>query len=311
VQKNSKDFAVNDEMVEPIIIQVQAEQSLPIQARDDSWDDDAFSWPEPEPEPEPPDPPFDVVKYMRSLNVDVEVGPSRLPRLIFPDSLPDACRQLIRLFCTKREYVKAILAEFLPELQEAKPASKPRVRSPSRLRRERIREAIDRERCPLQRSEIAQALHMKSEGSLGRDLAWMTSDSCPPEERLVNIPREGYWPASIPWPDPEPMVVYEYRLLGILLALPTLVPVAAEALSPDEIGHTGLRRILEELFFLRAAGLPPDLDSLQGRLLDRPDLLEDARSLRENSDQRYSGNLARAQWLIAILNRFVDLKASK
>jgi DNA primase len=58
----------------------------------------------------------------------------------------------------------------------------------------------------------------------------------------------------------------ERQLLELLLADPALVPTAAAAVRPEEIEHPGLRRLLDGLYALHAAGEPPTLDLLRPRL---------------------------------------------
>jgi DNA primase len=72
----------------------------------------------------------------------------------------------------------------------------------------------------------------------------------------------------------------EKQLLNLLLAYPEFVAQAAPAVSPDEITHTGLRRMLAELYSIHAAGLTPDMDILREKLHDRPDLYEAAEKCR-------------------------------
>jgi DNA primase len=131
-----------------------------------------------------------------------------------------------------------------------------------------------------------------------------------PRTGLVMIPAE---PDGLPVDDSPParvgpVVALERQLLGLLLASPWLVPAAAAGLSPDEISHTGLRRMLAELYSIQAAGLSPDLDSLRERLLDRPDLFEAARKLHDIGHQVDREADARTEWLGVILKRFADLK---
>jgi DNA primase len=66
-------------------------------------------------------------------------------------------------------------------------------------------------------------------------------------------------------PDPE-----ERELLQVLLANEALVPTAAAEVRPDEIRHPGLRRLLEGLYGLHAAGEPPTLDQLRAGLNGDP-----------------------------------------
>lgn len=68
----------------------------------------------------------------------------------------------------------------------------------------------------------------------------------------------------------------ERQLLELLLAEPVLVGLAAEQLAADAISHSGLRRMLAELYAIREAGQFPDLDALRVRLIDRADLVEAA-----------------------------------
>ena len=92
------------------------------------------------------------------------------------------------------------------------------------------------------------------------------------------------------------------------LASPWLVPSAAAALSPDDISHSGLRRMLAELYSIQAAGLAPDMDSLRERLLDCPELFESAKRLHEVGHQVDRESDARSEWLGVILKRFTDMR---
>jgi len=96
----------------------------------------------------------------------------------------------------------------------------------------------------------------------------------------------------------------ERNLLEILLADPGLVPKAAAAISPDEITHSGLRRLLAELYRSQAAGAVPDLDWLREQLLDRPDLFESAQKLQFVGHQMQE----RERWLGRLLQRFGEMK---
>ena len=96
----------------------------------------------------------------------------------------------------------------------------------------------------------------------------------------------------------------ERNLLEILLADPGLVPTAAAAISPDEIAHSGLRRLLAELYRSQAAGAVPDLDWLREQLLDRLDLFESAQKLQFVGHQIQE----RERWLGRLLKHFADMK---
>jgi DNA primase len=71
----------------------------------------------------------------------------------------------------------------------------------------------------------------------------------------------------------------EKQLLSLLLAYETLVPIAAAEISPEEIRHSGLRRLLEGLYALQADQRPPTLDCLRSRI-DNGELLEAALRLQ-------------------------------
>ncbi|WP_439626217.1 DNA primase [Gemmata sp.] len=76
-------------------------------------------------------------------------------------------------------------------------------------------------------------------------------------------------------PKSDPHYFMAATLVRLLIAEPGLVAVAADAgVTPDEVAHTGIRRILAEMFDAWRAGQVPDLDVLRERLADRPDLFE-------------------------------------
>jgi DNA primase len=82
----------------------------------------------------------------------------------------------------------------------------------------------------------------------------------------------------------------ERQLLSLLLADESLVPVAAVEVRPEEIRHSGLRRLLAGLYALQAEKQPPTLDCLRSRI-DNGELLEAALKLqgigRSESDPEY------------------------
>jgi DNA primase len=97
--------------------------------------------------------------------------------------------------------------------------------------------------------------------------------------------------------------VIERQLLELLLAEPALVPDAYATVPPETLTHTGLRRMLEELYALHAAGESPDLDALRVRLIDRPDLAESAMRLQEVGRSMTE----RPAWLGRIIDAFARL----
>ncbi len=101
----------------------------------------------------------------------------------------------------------------------------------------------------------------------------------------------------------------ERQLVELLLADPGLVPTAAFAVTPDDLTHTGLKRILGEMYAIQAAGAVPDLDALRERLGDRPDLYDAAQKLHFVGASMGREPEERAEWLKRVLTRFSDLKA--
>lgn len=94
----------------------------------------------------------------------------------------------------------------------------------------------------------------------------------------------------------------EKQLLELLLAEPVLVSVAAGQIEPETLLHTGLRRMLDELYALHRAGQPADLDGLRVRLIDRPDLVTAAQRLQDTGRHMTD----RPEWLKRILNWFEE-----
>jgi DNA primase len=96
-----------------------------------------------------------------------------------------------------------------------------------------------------------------------------------------------------------PAAAPERELLEVLLAEPTLVPLAAAEVAPEQIQHPGLRELLSALYDLQAEGQPATLDLLRVRM-DNPQLATTALDLQDigrmNSD--------RAAWLRRILAEF-------
>jgi DNA primase len=89
----------------------------------------------------------------------------------------------------------------------------------------------------------------------------------------------------------------ERQLAELLVGDPNLIPVAATQLAPEHVTHTGLRRIIAELYAAQAAGTVPDLEVLRTRLSDRPDLFDAAQQLQLVGGQMQD----RAEWLSRVL----------
>jgi DNA primase len=67
--------------------------------------------------------------------------------------------------------------------------------------------------------------------------------------------------------------------------------MAKASVPLEKLTHTGLRRMLAEMYDLHAGNVTPDLDALRVRLIDRPDLakaaadqLEVGRGMRERPE---------------------------
>jgi DNA primase len=105
-------------------------------------------------------------------------------------------------------------------------------------------------------------------------------------------------------PKAGPAVAAERQLVEILLADPGLVPKAAAVIAPEEITHSGLRRLLSELYRSQAAGAVPDLDWLREQLIDRPDLFDWAMNRQFVGQQMQE----REEWLNRLLRRFAEMK---
>lgn len=103
----------------------------------------------------------------------------------------------------------------------------------------------------------------------------------------------------------RPALPAERQLVELLLSDPNLIPVAATQLAPEQVTHTGLRRIIAELYAAQAAGAVPDLEALRARLHDRPDLFDAAHRLQLVGLHMQD----RAEWLSRVLNELVAMRS--
>ncbi len=94
----------------------------------------------------------------------------------------------------------------------------------------------------------------------------------------------------------------ERQLLEVLLAEPPLVSLAVASIPPEELKHSGLRRMLTDLYALHQDGHSADLDGLRVRLMDRPDLAEAAMKLEFVGRQMND----RPEWLGKIVKKFAS-----
>lgn len=115
-----------------------------------------------------------------------------------------------------------------------------------------------------------------------------------------NYPTRRYAEAAPPEKGSAPAPTEERQLLEVLLADPGLVGKAAAEVTPEEVTHRGLRRLLEGLYALQMAGLPPTLDSLREDLQDSAPLVSKAFELQETGLAH--GN--RQAWLDDLLGHF-------
>ena len=83
----------------------------------------------------------------------------------------------------------------------------------------------------------------------------------------------------------------EKQLLQILLADPHYVADAMKSVPAESVEHSGIRRIIAELYALCESGVPADMDGLRVRLMDRPDLASaalDNQHVGRNMNERAS-----------------------
>lgn len=85
-------------------------------------------------------------------------------------------------------------------------------------------------------------------------------------------------PASIPIPKLQ--MSAEMQLLDLLLAYPEYLEKSRSTVLAEELAHSGLRRLLEELYAIHDRKQTPDMDILRERLHDRPDLYDAAEKRR-------------------------------
>jgi DNA primase len=110
-------------------------------------------------------------------------------------------------------------------------------------------------------------------------------------------------PANGPKLSPAELAL-EKQLLQLLLAEPGLVGTARERVPPDTLRHTGLRRMLSELYTLHTDGQPADMDGLRVRLMDRPELFEAAQKLQDVGHKMNE----RGEWFGRIVSRFAEMR---
>jgi len=146
-------------------------------------------------------------------------------------------------------------------------------------------------------TRVAHRLGLRQETVWAR-LAELKADRRRKEQQRAHEERQSAPAPAKPAVTKAP--VLERQLLELLLAEPALVPDAYATVPPDTLTHTGLRRILEELYALHAAGETPDLDALRVRLTDRADLADAAMSLLE----RGRSMTERPAWLGRIIDAF-------
>ncbi len=147
-------------------------------------------------------------------------------------------------------------------------------------------------------TRLSQRLGLRQEtvwarlAELKRERQRIDQQHVPPPPKQVSSPTRSAGPPP----------TLEKQLLQLLLAEPTLVAAAAEKVNPETLSHTGLRRMLAELYALQSAGQTPDLDALRVRLIDRPDLATAA------LDLQFTGRhmTDRPEWLKRVVAAFAE-----
>ncbi len=133
-------------------------------------------------------------------------------------------------------------------------------------------------------TRIAHRLGLRQETVWARLAELKTERRRKDQQHPPPAPRQAAEAVTVPAAGPAvksgPAQRAERQLLELLLAEPGLVPMAAGSVSPETLSHTGLRRMLAELYALQSAGQTPDFDALRVRLIDRPDLVEAAMRLQ-------------------------------
>jgi hypothetical protein len=99
----------------------------------------------------------------------------------------------------------------------------------------------------------------------------------------------------------------ERELLEVLLADPMLVSAAKAEVSPTEISHPGLSRLLGGLYALYDEGLTPDLDALRLRISDNAPLAQAAVRLQEVGMKHTD----RSAWLRLTVERFGERRKAR
>jgi DNA primase len=105
-------------------------------------------------------------------------------------------------------------------------------------------------------------------------------------------------------PPVAPAAPHEAELMQVLLAEPTLVPVAMAEIRSEQVEHPRVRQILEALYALQARGTTPDVDHLR-EVINDLDLL--GRACRARDIGRHHAD--RPGWLQKIIEEFRQRQA--
>jgi DNA primase len=129
-------------------------------------------------------------------------------------------------------------------------------------------------------------------------------------DRLEELRKQRREAAPAARPRPEPAAAPKTRaapeereLLEVLLAEPTLVPVAMAVVRPEDVAHPDARRLLAGLYQLQSEGEPPTVDGLRVRL--EADLAEGALKLQDIGRRHPE----REAWLKRLLAHFEERRA--
>jgi DNA primase len=153
---------------------------------------------------------------------------------------------------------------------------------------------------------IAHRLGLQEETLWGRlrELRERTKGrESPSETPSASEPADAATPPSSNGPRQAPAAPHERELLEVLLAEPGLVPAAVAELRPDQMEHPGLRKLLEALYALHAAGHVPEVDRLRD-MIDNPRLIDHALRMQEKGRAEPD----RSAWLAQVLAEFRRLR---
>ncbi|HEY3787262.1 MAG TPA: DNA primase [Urbifossiella sp.] len=130
-------------------------------------------------------------------------------------------------------------------------------------------------------TRLAQRLGLRHETVWSRFGELARERKASGERKAAVEPNSDWTVAARPEESAGPRFGAEKQLLNLLLAFPQSIGEVRAAIATENVTHSGLRRILTELYFIHEAGETPDMDILRERLHDRSDLYEAAEKCRD------------------------------